>query len=142
MKTLHDFLELDTETPSEKRARLLARNDSDLLSDLVALRKSKKITQAVLAERLGLTQATIASFESYDSDPKLSTIRRYAHALGALVKHVVEADEGQYSNGETWHVLSFSLPSLSGTRSSDRSTTPSSTYSANAPKRTDFAVAA
>ena len=138
MKANLDFLELESETTSERRARILARNDSDLMSNLVALRKSKGITQQVLADRLGLTQATIASFESYESDPKLSTIRRYAHALEALVNHVVEADEGQYDNGEAWHVMSFSLPNLAASRQSK--TAP--TYIAVAPKRTDFAVAA
>lgn len=80
------------EKPSIRRARILAENDLDLLFELVKLRKVHGLSQQDLAERLGVTQATIASFERHDNDPKLSTIRRYAHAVGALVHHVVEPD--------------------------------------------------
>lgn len=131
-----DFLDLETETPSERRARVLARSDSELLLDLIALRKSKGITQAALASRMGVTQATVASFERYDSDPKLSTVRRYAHAIEALIKHVVEPDVGQHPAGAEWRVVSLHLPSVSaGSRAN-------SVYATSGPKRTDYAVAA
>jgi DNA-binding XRE family transcriptional regulator len=136
MSTDTDFLELGSESPSERRARILAGNDSDLLSDLIALRKEKRITQAMLAGRMGVTQATVASFERYDSDPKLSTIRRYAHAIEALVNHVVEADEGQYAHGESWQVMSFSIPVFPSVHRSTGS------YAVGAPSRSAYAVAA
>lgn len=90
-----DFLELASETPAERRGRILAESDGDLLAELIEVRKSRHLTQQDVADRMGVTQATVAYFERYDSDPKLSTIRRYAQAVEALVKHVVEQDKGQ-----------------------------------------------
>ena len=134
-----DFLEMENETPSERRARILAENDGDMLSDLIALRKSKRITQQVLAERMGVTQATVASFERYDSDPKLSTIRRYAHALEALINHVVVADNDQFADGSVWRVLSFTADAA--IRVQTHRPSYSTAALANV-KRTDLAVAA
>ncbi len=42
-----------------------------------------------------VTQSTISTFESMENDPKLSTIRRYAGAIGVLIRHHVEDDTGQ-----------------------------------------------
>ncbi|MDN5558781.1 MAG: helix-turn-helix domain-containing protein [Ruaniaceae bacterium] len=47
-----------------------------------------------MAKLLGVSQQAINKFERYDSDPKLSTIRRYANAVGVLVEHrVVLSDD-------------------------------------------------
>ena len=101
MNPKDDFLGLESETPTERRARILAGNDGDLLASLIAVRKTNGLTQQDLADRMGVTQATVAYFERYDSDPKLSTIRRYAHAVEALVDHTVEADITSASNGKS-----------------------------------------
>lgn len=95
MIPLNDLFDLDSETPSERLARSLADSDSRLLSDLVAMRERADLTQQQLADKLGVTQATISAFERYDNDPKLSTIRRYALGVGALVAHLVEPDNGE-----------------------------------------------
>ena len=42
-----------------------------------------------------MNQPTVAKFEAYDSNPTPASIRRYAHAIGALVTHVVETDSEQ-----------------------------------------------
>lgn len=39
--------------------------------------------QAGLSQE-GVTEQTISKFEQYDSDPKPSTVRRYANAVGVL----------------------------------------------------------
>lgn len=59
-----------------------------MLEALITLRKSR-YTQQQLAQLLGISQASVAAFERYDNDPKLSTLRRYAHAVGARVTHCV-----------------------------------------------------
>jgi len=54
--------------------------------DLVALRESRGLSQAQLADRLGITQSAIAQLES--AQPKnveLRTLVRVAAALGAQV---------------------------------------------------------
>lgn len=53
------------------------------------------MTQKDVAELLGISQQAVQKFESYDSDPKMSTLARYANAVGALVTHSVEPDVGQ-----------------------------------------------
>lgn len=64
-------------------------------TELVALRREAGLTQGDVAERMGVSQQAVSKFERYDSDPKLSTVRRYANAVGALVEHRVERDQGQ-----------------------------------------------
>jgi len=49
---------------------------------LLAWRRSKGLTQAALARASRIPQPNIAAFESGRLDPKLSTLRRLAHALG------------------------------------------------------------
>jgi DNA-binding XRE family transcriptional regulator len=95
MDALAKLLDLDPDDPEVRRARFLAEEDYQLLRKLVELRKRSGVTQATVAERLGITQPSVAAFERYDSDPKLSTIRRYAQVVGLLVGHKVEVDNGQ-----------------------------------------------
>lgn len=99
---VYDALDLASETPSERHARVLAENDADLLHDLVAIRKLQGLSQQDVADRLGITQASVAAFERYDNDPKLSTIRRYAYAVGAIVAHGVEVNRGQLDDANHW----------------------------------------
>lgn len=78
---------------TRKLARKLARERGDLHANLVQLRLKKGITQAQVAADLDVSQPTIAAFERYDNDPKLSTVHRYALAIGAVVEHrVADAD--------------------------------------------------
>lgn len=46
-----------------------------------ALRAQRRITQAILAERAGLTLAYIGRLETGHYDPQLSTLRKLAKAL-------------------------------------------------------------
>ncbi len=77
-----------------ERAKALAREDRELKVALVHARRGAGLTQADVAKLLGVSQQAINKFERYDSDPKLSTIRRYANAVGVLVEHrVVLSDD-------------------------------------------------
>lgn len=82
-------------TFARARAKLLARRDREMRSDLVVIRREAGLTQQDVADRMGCTQQAVYKLERYDADPKLSTLRRYANAVGALVEHHVEADRGQ-----------------------------------------------
>ncbi|PTW91037.1 helix-turn-helix protein [Microbacteriaceae bacterium MWH-Ta3] len=93
MKAMSDFDEFDT--PLDRRARILVRNDANFLAELVAARKRQGISQGAVAERMGVSQPAVAAFERAENDPKLSTIRRYAMAVGLLVVHLVEEDHGE-----------------------------------------------
>ena len=77
------------------RAKVLAREDREMRAALVAVREAKKLTQAEIAARMGVSPQAVSKLERYDADPKLSTLRRYANAIGAIVEHRVTEDRGQ-----------------------------------------------
>lgn len=85
---------LDT-TLIKARAKVLAREDRELKVALIRVRRETGLSQKDVADRLGVTQQSIHKLERYDSDPKASTLRRYANAVGALVEHHVHTDIGQ-----------------------------------------------
>jgi DNA-binding XRE family transcriptional regulator len=74
------------------RAEILVDNDTAYIESLVAIRKSSGLSTTEVANRIGVTEETILDFESYHSDPKLSLLRRYAHAVDVIVKHSVISD--------------------------------------------------
>lgn len=78
----------------DRRAGILVRNDAQFLAGLVRLRKGLGLTQENVAERMRVSQPAVAAFERVENDPKLSTIRRYAMAVGLLIDHIVETDDG------------------------------------------------
>lgn len=95
MSTLEEALGIDPNSPADRRALALIQADADLLSSLISIRKQAELSQKAVAKLLGISQASVAAFEHYENDPKLSTIRRYSQAVGALVTHLVERDAGQ-----------------------------------------------
>ena len=82
-------------SPYRARAKLLALENSEMRANLVRIRREAGLTQADVAELLGVTQQAVNKIERYDADLKLSTLERYANAVGALVFHRVEADNGR-----------------------------------------------
>jgi transcriptional regulator with XRE-family HTH domain len=87
---LDELLGIDLANPSHRLARLLASQDEDLLNELVAVRKASGKSQQDVADAMGISQSAVARIEAGERDPHLSTLRRYAHAVGALVTHSVE----------------------------------------------------
>lgn len=83
---------------SEDISRIEARADSlvdaheELMRHLIEMRKLHRISQETVAERMNVSQPTVAAFERYDSNPTLSTIRRYALAVGARIQNSVIDD--------------------------------------------------
>lgn len=68
-------------------------NEQDLLNQLIALRYARQINQATVAERMGVTPARVGHIESGYRTPNLSTVLRYADAIGARLV-VIEAAHG------------------------------------------------
>lgn len=89
MDTLENIFGVNVHDPEVALALALAEADVSLRHALVQLRKLSGLSQQDVADRLGTTQPSVAGFESHDNDPKLSTIRRYAQVVGALVSHQV-----------------------------------------------------
>lgn len=106
---LANSLGLDLDSPEMLRADYLADQHLDLLTSLVQVRKDAHLTQQQVADRLAVTQANIAAFERHGNDPKLSTIRKYANAVGALISHKVEADTGQLSDHRRSHWVTVTM---------------------------------
>lgn len=96
MFSLEEVAGVDPADPEVRLAVDLAREDRLLLRKLKSLRRLSGLTQREVASRLGITQPAVAEFERHDSDPKLSTIRRYAQVIGASITHSV---------APRWHVV-------------------------------------
>lgn len=83
-----------TEEVLERRAARLLEARDRLLEELVNLRKYHQLTQQDVAERMNVSQPTVAAFERYDANPTLASIVRYAMAVDATLRLEVEDDCG------------------------------------------------
>lgn len=88
---LDEILGIDQEDATARVAALLVDEDERLIDRLIEMRRAAGLKQRDVAELLGITQSAIAKFESAERDPRLSTVRRYALAVGAVVRHDVQA---------------------------------------------------
>lgn len=77
-----DELAADDPLLPTRVAAVLERRE--LLRQLAALRREQGLTQVGLAERMGTSQAQITRLEA-GADTRLSTVERYAAALGVKV---------------------------------------------------------
>jgi transcriptional regulator with XRE-family HTH domain len=57
---------------------------------LKALREERQLSQAALAERVGVSREYIARLETGRHDPPLSTLEKLAKALGVKVGRLLE----------------------------------------------------
>lgn len=73
-------------TITQQNAYDLARSQRIMLGDLIELREASGKTQTEIADQLGRNRSTVCRFESMESDPRLSTVFRYAHAVGAMIE--------------------------------------------------------
>lgn len=90
---LDELLGIDLDDPIQQNANQLVDADQKLLDDLVALRRAS-MTQEEAAARMGVSQSAVARIESGERDPHLSTLRRYALAVGARIEHHVSIFSG------------------------------------------------
>ncbi|CAN5623018.1 type II toxin-antitoxin system antitoxin HigA [soil metagenome] len=57
-----------------------------LIDQLVGFRKALGLTQTEVAKRMGVGQSTVSGFETETSDPRISTLQRYARAVEARLE--------------------------------------------------------
>jgi DNA-binding transcriptional regulator YiaG len=57
-----------------------------LLRELAAMREKLGLSQTVVAARMGTSQSAVARLEAGEIDAKLSTVERFAAALGQKVE--------------------------------------------------------
>jgi predicted transcriptional regulator len=60
----------------------MAERRRELAAELVVLRRAAGLSQTEVAARMGTSQSAVARIESGDADVRLSTLDRYAVALG------------------------------------------------------------
>src|SRR4051794_41964340 len=84
-----DLLGIDLEDPAVCRESAAVERDMGLIETLVRTRKQLGLSQADVAGRMGRSQPSVSDFERIGGDPHLSTIRRYALAIGTEVHHAV-----------------------------------------------------
>lgn len=82
------FSELVTQAQSDDSYGLALHNSTnsyDFMFSLVRARKDAGLKQADVAENMGVTQQAVSRIEAMDGDPALSTLRRYATAIGVAL---------------------------------------------------------
>ena len=62
------------------------RRRRELLADLVARRRAAGLSQAEVADRMGTSQPAVARVEAGAGDVRLSTLERYAAAVGTRLE--------------------------------------------------------
>lgn len=124
---IDEFLGIDRNDPDQARASRQVENDWDMLHQLVAIRKASPLTQMQVAKAMGVSQSVVARIESGVQDPHMSTLRRYAVAIGAEVRHSVVAPESDTPKETSWseivlhkvlekHLAERTMPLLSFSR--------------------------
>lgn len=116
---LADDLESHTEVASATSPVFRAALDDaerlqEVLDKLVKLRKALGLTQSEVARRMGVRQPTVSGFETESSDPKLSSLQRYARAVEAEIQFVVSMPvncDWVTDRGSAYRGVSESAPS-------------------------------
>jgi len=68
--------------PAFPRLVAAAARRRELVRDLVALRTSRGLSQTAVAARMSTSQPVVARLEAGDLDSRISTLERYADAVG------------------------------------------------------------
>jgi transcriptional regulator with XRE-family HTH domain len=68
--------------PGFREMALRERQRRELVADLVARRRAAGLSQAEVADRMGTSQPAVARVEAGAVDVRLSTLERYAAAVG------------------------------------------------------------
>lgn len=89
---IDEMLGIDSRDPDQWLALELMRHEREMLTRLVTIRKAK-FKQAEVGKLMGVSQSAIAKIETGERDPRLSTLRRYAAALGVLIRYELEEEQ-------------------------------------------------
>jgi transcriptional regulator with XRE-family HTH domain len=86
---LETYLSEAQQDPVFRAAYEDAEERHSILDRLVGLRRLRRLSQSAVAARMGVRQPTVSGFETEDSDPRLSTLQRYARAVEARLRLVL-----------------------------------------------------
>src|SRR3954452_6738114 len=84
--------------PTPRRSRfpgLEGRSERrrELIEELVRVRRDSELSQTEIAAHMGTSQSAVARLESGELDARLSTLERYAAALGRTVDWQIRPSE-------------------------------------------------
>jgi transcriptional regulator with XRE-family HTH domain len=72
-----------------------------LLGELVSQRQSLGLSQTEVAARMGTSQSAVARLEALAGDVRLSTLERYAEAVGHTLRWSLEPAAGRVGDDRT-----------------------------------------
>jgi ribosome-binding protein aMBF1 (putative translation factor) len=104
MTLAKDFLDEVVEERSKRSADFpemveAALRTRRLVRSLAERRRKLGLSQTVVAAKMGTSQSALARLEGGESDPRMSTVERYALAVGEELTHRrVPAKSGSGSN--------------------------------------------
>ena len=79
----------------DRLAAEAAARRRELIEELAATRRESELSQTEIAARMGTSQSAVARLESGELDVRLSTLERYAAALGRTVDWQARSPEEQ-----------------------------------------------
>jgi transcriptional regulator with XRE-family HTH domain len=79
--------------PGFREMAVTERRRQALLAELVAQRRAAGLSQAEVADRMGTSQPAVARVEAGTGDVRLSTLERYAAAVGRRLEVRLELPE-------------------------------------------------
>lgn len=91
--SIDELLGFDHDDPRDRLAEYIVASDEQMIADLVDRRIALGFTQQQVADRMGIDKSGVSRIESGVRDVQLSTLRRYAMAVDAVVAHQVHAFE-------------------------------------------------
>jgi ribosome-binding protein aMBF1 (putative translation factor) len=92
LPVLPGFREMALRRMSDERRRLVA--------DLTEQRRSAGLSQTEVAARMGTSQSAVARLESGDADVRVSTLERYAAAIGSQLAWQTQPGNPQAGLGQ------------------------------------------
>ncbi|GAB2730923.1 MULTISPECIES: helix-turn-helix domain-containing protein [Halomonas] len=93
-RTLDDLLA--NEKPEVVAAAQAKADEMRLELRLAELRQLVDMTQAQMAEAMGVKQPTVAGLEKAGQDLRLSSLKRYVEAIGGRVRLDIELPDGSH----------------------------------------------
>ncbi len=94
------IVEFTEANPDFPQLLLAAERRRALLHTLAEQRRRRELSQTRVAAAMRTSQPTLARLETTVADPKLSTVERFASALGyAIEYHLVPADKSKRRQG-------------------------------------------
>jgi transcriptional regulator with XRE-family HTH domain len=83
---LDDYLAEQLQDPAFAASYEDAGYRENLLRELIARRRDCAMSQTAVATRMGISQSTLSEFEGGVGDPRISTLQRYARAVGGHLR--------------------------------------------------------